>query len=195
MSTDPLPSSAEAVVTEPLVAPAGEAVPPVTADAAPPATTPATGIAVAAERRSRARLVAGLRRFARFAIMLALLVGGAALGSRSFQASQPAPPVLGDPVTAGVPTPPVVTEFIAAFATNNADAIRSAVPAEPYKQLASELQRWDISTITSIQTLSTFEQAGHSSTAIVMIGRSSAGNVVTINLIIQESGGKIVSFR
>lgn len=203
-SSEPVPASAEMTAAEAAAVPA-ESVPadavtaePASTAAAPaPTAGPATvAPAVSAPARLRsARAVAGLRRLINFAIMVALLVGGVAIGYRSFQAAQPPAPLVGDPVTADVPPPPVVAEFVTALASNDADAIRSAVPTDPYKELTSELQRWGIATVTSIQTLSTFNDGPRSSTAIVLIGTSTQGNSVNINLNIQADAGKIVSFR
>ena len=134
-------------------------------------------------------------RLVRFMVMVALLVGGVALGSASFQRSQPPAPVAGDPVTAGVAAPPIVQEFVTALASNDPDAVRSAVPTDPYKLLTSEMQRWDFATVTSVETLSTYVDDPRSSTAIVLIGRTSGGNPVSINLIVHADAGKIVSFR
>ena len=165
----------------------------------PPAPAVPAGPAVPAEAaapsRRRLVLLAGIGRLARLIVMVALLVAGVALGSASFQRSQPPAPVAGDPVTAGVAPPPIVQEFVTALASNDPDAIRSAVPTDPYKLLAAELQRWDFATVTSVETLSTLDDGPRSSTAIVLIGHTSGGNPVSINLIVHADAGKIVSFR
>jgi hypothetical protein len=175
-------------------APAPPLVPPVPATPATPATPAASAEAALASRR-RLALLAGFGRVVRFIVMVALLVAGVALGSASFQRSQPPAPVAGDPVTAGIVPPPIVQEFVSALASNDPDAIRSAVPTDPYKLLAAELQRWDFATVTSVETLSTLDDGPRSSTAIVLIGHTSAGNPVSINLIVHADAGKIVSFR
>ena len=175
-------------------APAPPLVPPAPAVPAGPATVAASADAALPSRR-RLVLLAGLGRLARLIVMVALLVAGVALGSASFQRSQPPAPVAGDPVTAGVAPPPIVQEFVTAIASNDPDAIRSAVPTDPYKLLAAELQRWDFATVTSVETLSTLDDGPRSSTAIVLIGHTSGGNPVSINLIVHADAGKIVSFR
>ena len=175
-------------------APAPPLVPPAPSAASTPATLAASAEAALPSRR-RLVALAGLGRLVRFIVMVALLVAGVALGSASFQRSQPPAPVAGDPVTAGVAPPAIVQEFVTALASNDPDAIRSAVPTDPYKLLAAELQRWDFATVTSVQTLSTFADGPRSSTAIVLIGHTSGGNPVSINLIVHADAGKIVSFR
>ena len=175
-------------------APAPPLVPPAPSAAATPATLAASAEAALPSRR-RLVALAGLGRLVRFIVMVTLLVAGVALGSASFQRSQPPAPVAGDPVTAGVAPPAIVQEFVTALASNDPDAIRSAVPTDPYKLLAAELQRWDFATVTSVQTLSTFADGPRSSTAIVLIGHTSGGNPVSINLIVHADAGKIVSFR
>jgi hypothetical protein len=69
------------------------------------------------------------------------------------------------------------------------------VPTEPYKLFTNEMQRWDFATVTSVKTLSTVVDGSRSSTAIVLIGTTSSGNPVSINLIVHADAGKIVSFR
>jgi hypothetical protein len=141
-------------------------------------------------------VMAGLGRFARLTVMIAVFAGGVAYGYTSFQSNQPvvtAP--VGDPVTAGVQPPLVVMEAIAAIASNDADRIRSAVPGDPYKLLTSELQRWDFQEVTSVETLSTFVDGTRSSTEIVIVGRATTGNPININLVVHAQGGQIVSFR
>ena len=175
-------------------APAPPLVPPAPSAAATPATLAASAEAALPSRR-RLVALAGLGRLVRFIVMVTLLVAGVALGSASFQRSQPPAPVAGDPVTAGVAPPAIVQEFVTALASNDPDAIRSAVPTDPYKLLAAELQRWDFATVTSVETLSTFADGPRSSTAIVLVGHTSGGNPVSINLIVHADAGKIVSFR
>jgi hypothetical protein len=172
-------------------APAPPLVPPVPVAPA----TPAASAEAAPPSRRRLALLAGFGRIVRFIVMVALLVAGVALGSASFQRSQPPAPVAGDPVTAGIVPPPIVQEFVTALASNDPDSIRSAVPTDPYKLLAAELQRWDFATVTSVETLSTLDDGPRSSTAIVLIGHTSGGNPVSINLIVHADAGKIVSFR
>jgi hypothetical protein len=141
-------------------------------------------------------IVAGLTRVLRFALMLALLAVGIAIGYQSFITSRP--PTTGpisDPATAGNQPAPVVREFIAAVGRNDADAIRSAVPATPYKALTSEMSRWEINTVTSVDTLATYEDGQRTATAFVIVGRDSGKNPVAINLIVETQAGNIVGFK
>ena len=223
MSGEPIPAESEALsaetpavpaaMVEPVPArpavpaappvPGGPATPAAPAETAPPVVpavpavpaAPATPVEAVSPARRRLVTLAGIGRLVRFVLMAALLVGGIALGYASFERSRPPAPVAGDPVTAGVAAPPIVQEFVTALASNDADSVRSAVPTDPYKLLASELQRWDFATVTSVETLSTLVDGSRSSTAIVLIGRTSGGNPVSINLIVHADAGKIVSFR
>ena len=168
--------------------------------AAVPAGTvavPAAGnVAVPARRPRRLAVVAGLTRLARLALALGLLVVGVAIGYQTFLTSQPAPtgPVA-DPATAGNLPAPVVREFLAAVGRNDADAIRSAVPAAPYKSLTAEMARWEIHEVTKVETLATYEDGQRTATAFVMIGRDSSQNPVAINLVVETETGNIVSFK
>ena len=163
-----------------------------TAEAAEAGAAPVSAPA----RRRRLAVLAGLTRLLRFALVLALLAVGVAIGYRSFLTSEPAPtgPVA-DPATAGNLPAPVVREFIAAVGRNDADAIRSAVPADPYKALTAEMARWEIQQVTKVETLATYEDGQRTTTAFVMIGRDSSRNPVAINLIVETEAGNIVSFK
>jgi hypothetical protein len=225
MSGDPRPASGEATGAEPLpppttdaaVIPAQAGVIPApetetetgadaqavatgaTAQATAPAALAAPIDAAPAIGRARRRglaIVAALTRILRFALAFAILGVGIAFGYQSFLSSQPLPtgPV-SDPVTAGNQPAPVVREFIAAVASNDADLIRSAVPADPYKSFTSEMARWEFQEVTSVETLATHEDGPRTATAFVMIGRDNAGNPVAINLVVQTEGGNIVAFR
>lgn len=196
-STDATVIPADAAATAVGVPAAGTTAAPAPVPADVTATDAATAGAIAPVRRPRRLAVmAGLTRLLRFAAMLALLTVGAAIGHQSFLTSQPAPtgPVA-DPATAGNLPAPVVREFIAAVGRNDADAIRSAVPASPYKSLTAEMARWEIHEVTKVETLATYEDGKRTATAFVMIGRDSSKNPVAINLVVETEAGNIVGFK
>ncbi len=151
--------------------------------------------ATAPGRRRLARLRVGLGRLVRAAVMIALFVGGIALGHANVRPSTPVAAPAGDPATVGVLPAPAVQELVAALLTNDADRVRAAVPAEPYTLLTSEMQRWDFETVSTVETLSTLVDGPRSSTAMVLIGRTTTGNPVNINLVVHTVDGQIVSFR
>ena len=166
---------------------------PAAAAAVGPADAPAV---VGVPRRRSLAIVAGLTRVLRFALVLAGFGFGVLLGYQYFLTSQPAPTgQVVDPATAGNLPAPVVREFIAAVARNDADAIRSAVPATPYKALTAEMSRWEINKVTSVETLATFEDGQRTATAFVMIGRDGSQNPVAINLVVETQAGNIVGFK
>jgi len=170
------------------------------APAAPPATAPSVAAdappAISTARRRLLVLRAGLGRVLRFALVLAIFIGGVAFGYRAFLASQPAPSApFSDAATAGNQASPVVREFIAAVATNDADAVRSAVPAGPYKLFTYEMERWEFQEVTSVDTLATYEDGTRTSTAFVMVGRDPSNNPIAINLIVETQDGNIVGFK
>ncbi len=140
--------------------------------------------------------MAGLIRVLRFALVLAGFAFGVALGYQAFLRSEPPPTAsVAELATAGNLPAPVVREFIAAVARNDADAIRSTVSADPYKALTAEMSRWEINTVTSVKTLATFEDGQRTATAFVMIGRDGSQNPVAINLIVETQAGNIVGFK
>lgn len=192
----PVPEPAAETAAGAALAPTAETA---AADAAAAATGAAAadaGLAVPARRPRRLAVLAGVTRVLRFAVMLALLTVGAAIGYQSFLTSRPAPTgPIADPATAGNLPAPVVREFLAAVGRNDADAIRSTVPAEPYKSLTAEMSRWEIHEVTKVDTLATFEDGQRTATAFVMIGRDSGQNPVAINLIVETQAGNIVGFK
>jgi hypothetical protein len=163
---------------------------------APAAAAAAATLPASAARRRGLAVVAGIGRLLRFALVVALFAAGIALGYRSFlaQPSAAAGPAA-DPATAGKQPAPVIQEFIAAVATNDADRIRSAVPAEPYKLFTSEIERWKFQQVTSVETLATYEDGQRAATAFVMLGLDTNGNPIAMNLVVETQDGNIVSFK
>ena len=173
---------AAAAITEPLAPPidapiADPAAPPTTTPA--PATTPAT---TSPYKSRRLHLLAGIRWLAARAFAIALFVGGVAIGYSLYVAVQPPPIVALDPAVDGAVAPAVVQEFIAALASNDAAALRSAVPADPYQLLIAEMSRWDFQTVQSVETLSTYVDGPRTATELVMTGLSTEGIPVSVNL-------------
>jgi hypothetical protein len=143
----------------------------------------------------RDAMARGLKRFLAFAFTVALLVGGVAIGYNRYLATQPVVQPVGDPVTSGVQPTAAVQELVAALATNDADAIRSAVPEDPYKLLTNEMERWSFGEVAAVETLSTYVDGPRTSTAVILRGTSTDGSPVAINLVVQTLDGAIVSFR
>jgi len=166
-------------------------------EAEDPAVVQAAAEAAQAKRTSGRRVRVGrfFVRMATFALTLALLASGIALGVAAFQRTQPPPVTVGDASTGGVAAPPIVKELTDALQTNNADSIRSAVSTGPYEKLAAELQQWDIKGVTSVETLATMQDGTRSATEIVIRAKTSAGNPLIINLVVHVDANKIVNFR
>jgi hypothetical protein len=199
---EPAPESAVATAATAVAdAPAAPAA--VTADAAASSGAGASadaGVAtdVPAEAKPRRRLAMPLAvAWALRAIIgTALFVGGIAIGYAWYQSDQvETPAVIADPATAGVATPAVVREFVAALASNDSDALRSAVTGDPYRLLAGELQKWGFQEVTSVETLATTVQGERSATEIVMRGVDTAAAPIIINLIVHTEGNAITDFR
>jgi hypothetical protein len=128
--------------------------------------------------------------------VLALFVGGLALGNAAFQSSQaPEPTQVVDPVTDGVEPPAVVREFVGALSSGDADSLRSSLQAEPHARLTSEFRRFDIQHISSVETLSTHVDGSRSATGIVMQGTTTTGVPISINLVVLADGNTIEGFR
>ena len=189
MSDETLPATAM-----PAEAAAAPAAPAVQAERAAPEV--ATAPVVSPFRRRGLVFVAGLTRVARFAFVLALFAVGVAFGYQSHVNSQPSPagPVT-NPATAGNLPAPVIRELIAAVGANDADRIRSAIPAEPYKLFTSEMQRWEFQTVTGVETLATYEDGTRTATSFVMLGRDLAGNPIAMTLVAETKDGNIVGFK
>jgi hypothetical protein len=154
-------------------------------------------VAVTAPTRRRIRLAVptALARMLTTLVSIALFAGGVALGVAAFRSTQPVEVPAADPATAGMAPPAIVREFVAALEADDADALRSAVPTDPYRLLAGELQKWDISTVTSVETLATLAEGERSVTQIVLRGRDPASAPIIINLMVHADGQSIVSFR
>lgn len=178
-----------AAIAEPLSPPA-DAVPTEPAPAAD--TTPA---AASPYKSRRLHLLAGIRWLVARAFAIALFVGGVAIGYGAYLAVQPPPIVALDPAIDGTVAPAVVQEFIAALASNDAAALRSAVPADPYQLLIAEMGRWDIQSVESVETLSTYVDGQRSATQLIVNGTSTADTPVSINLVVHVDTGEIASFR
>ena len=128
--------------------------------------------------------------------VLALFIGGLALGNAAFQSSQaPEPAQVVDPVTDGVEPPAVVREFVGALSSGDADSLRSSLQAEPHARLTSEFRRFDIQQISSVETLSTHVDGSRSATGIVMQGTTTTGVPISINLVVLADGNTIEGFR
>jgi hypothetical protein len=143
----------------------------------------------------RATFARRTKRFVRWAAFSALLIGGIALGYQRYLMTQPVEQPTGDPVTSGVQPTVAVQEFIVALGSNDADAIRAAVPSDPYKLLTNEMERWSFGEVTAVETLSTYVDGPRSSTAVILRGTSTDGSPLAINLVVQTMDGAIVSFR
>jgi hypothetical protein len=187
------------VTAEPLVPDA----PAVAAEAAPAAVDPGaaadatatTDLPIMAHHSRRLHLVAGLRWLLARALAILVFVLGVTLGYGAFLATQAPPLALVDPATGGNATPAVVEEFITALASNDAAALRSAVPTAPYQLLIAEMDRWEYRSISSVERLSTYADGPRTATELVLHGTTTAGNPVTVNLVVHVDAGTIVSFR
>ena len=152
---------------------------------------------VAAPARSTRWLVflAGLRRVGLVFLAIVFFAGGAALGYAAFVASRVPPPIPGDVGTAGAQPPPVVQEFIAALGRNDSDAIRSALPPQPHKDLTDLMTSYGIQNLNGTEVLGTLVDGTRSATEIVMTGARTNGNPFAINLVILADSGQIKGFR
>ena len=142
------------------------------------------------------RLMGVFAMLLRGVLVLALFVGGYALGQAAFRNSQTGTPTtIVDPTTDGVQPPAVVREFVGALSAGDADALRSSLGAEAHARLTSEFRRFDIQSITGVQTLSTHADGARSATEIVMQGTTTSGVPISINLVVLSDGNTIEGFR
>ena len=205
MSGDPAP-----VVEPDASMAAGGTVPTTTGDAATMPMTPAAPVgpdatAVAAPavvaqvitpRPSRRPVVlAWLRRFVVVVLSAALLVGGIVLGSTTFQRTRVAVPAGGGEVELTQPPADVAKEFIAALAAGDSDAIRSALSAQPNKDITDEFTKFGIKKVMGVDTLGTSVDGPRSATEVLLHTVTTAGSKFDINLIILVNGNTIEGFR
>jgi hypothetical protein len=171
---------------------------PMAVDAPAEVEAPSPVDAAPAVRSSRRGAVArGGLRLIQFAFGVALFVVGVYLGVLAFQAAQ------SDPLTGGagagavsdVGTPPVVQDFASALGSGGADAVRSSVSPEVFAMLANELERWQFTSISKVEVLSTTTDGPRSATALVMTGPVTSGATLSMNLIVQTDGGRITTLR
>ncbi len=170
---------------------AGEAVG--SADAAPTVAPDAKAAAQAGQ--ARLRLLAVTRRLGGFAFTLALLVVGAWAGSEAFRNSQPvaAPPA--NPAVAGVPAPAVVQEFAAAIESNDTDRVRTSMAKEIFDTYASELQKYSLSTVDSVEIVGTLLDGPRTATMLVLTARRTDTSPFALFLVVQTQDGQIVRLR
>ena len=194
------PATAEATPADP--APAEAAATAATtaeahaADAGATAVPAAPGVAVDAPAgRTRTRILAGVRRFLRFAFALALFAAGILAGVDLFLRSQPVAAPVGDPAVNGVSAPAVVTELAAAINNDDADRIRSALAPEVFGSYTAEMERDGIVSVDGVETLGTYADGPRTATALVILGRTADGTAFAINLVVLAQDGQIVRLR
>ncbi len=174
-----------------------------------PAETVTTAEAVAATQaaaadapavsgpRRRERAAVFMRRFAVFALAVALLVGGVVLGSVIFQRARPAADVVpaGQVGTTAEQPALVAQEFIGALRANDFDAMRSAMQPEAALHFNDEIERRGVMTIDKVEVLGTHVSGQQSATEILMQYQNDQDLPLSINLVILVDGGKIEGFR
>jgi hypothetical protein len=189
-------ADAPAIDGQPITAPPLEP-PAADAPAEDVVATPVAAAPVVRDSRRGAVARGGLR-FIQFVFGLALFVVGVYLGVLAFQATQ------SDPLTAGAGAgavsdialaPPVVQDFASALGSGGADAVRSSVSPEVFAMLANELERWQFTSISKVEVLSTTTDGPRSATALVMTGPISSGATLSMNLIVHTEGGRITTLR
>jgi hypothetical protein len=178
---------------------AGELAPPVTpsapADAGPAvvdAGAPVPATAEPSTRRVAAR--AGVLWLMRMALSIGLFAIGIGIGLAYFQRLQP-PPVVPADISTGSATPAVVQELVTALGSNDPDAMRSAVPPDPYAQLVGEMVRRDFKEITRVETLTTVTDGYRTATEVILFGNTTTNLPVLVNLVVQTQSGQIVMLR
>lgn len=199
VAADSHAATAEAATAEPVAS----------ADAVTPMETVTTAEAVAATQaaaadapavsgpRRRERAAVFMRRFAVFALAVALLVGGVVLGSVIFQRARPAADVVpaGQVGTTAEQPALVAQEFIGALRANDFDAMRSAMEPEAALHFNDEIERRGVMTIDKVEVLGTHVSGQQSATEILMQYKNDQDLPLSINLVILVDGGKIEGFR
>lgn len=168
-----------------------------TAEAVAATQAAAADTPAASGPRRRERVATFMRRFAVFAVAVALFVGGIALGATIFQSNRPAstatPP--GQVGTTTEQPAPVTQEFITALRANDFDAMRSSLQPEAAIHFVDEIERRGVMTIDKVEVLGTHVAGQLSATEILMQYKSDEDLPRSINLVILVDGGKIEGFR
>jgi hypothetical protein len=165
-------------------------------EVAPETPVVATDTPVVAAKPSRRPVILGaIRRLAIFVIAVSLFVVGISLGQLTFQRTRPIPHGSDAPITVAQTPPEVAQEFITALGANDADAMRSALAAQPNKDLTDEFERFSIKKIVSVQTLGTSVDGTRSATEILLKAEKTDGLPFEVNLVILVDGGAIEGFR
>jgi hypothetical protein len=159
-----------------------------------PAVTTETPVAAAKPSR-RPVILGAFRRLAILVIAVSLFVVGIGIGQLTFQRTRPAPRVSDVPITVANTPPEVAQEFITALGANDADAMRSALAAQPNKDLTDEFERFSIKKIVSVETLGTSVDGNRSATEILLKAEKTDGLPFEVNLVILVDGGAIEGFR
>jgi hypothetical protein len=200
--------TAEAAAADASTAEAATAESVAAAEAVTPAETVTTAEAVAATQaasdapaesgsRRRERVTTFLRRFAVFALAVALLVGGIALGATIFQMTRPASDVVpAGQVGTTAEQPALVTqESIGALRANDFDAMRSSMQPEAALIFNDEIERRGVMKIDRVEVLGTHVAGPRSATEILLQYKTDEDLPLAINLVILVDGGKIEGFR
>lgn len=196
MTAEPLPTEPTAPA-EP-AAPAAEALPaePLAAEALPAAPfvepTPAAAPAVDPTPR-RLRVVAATRRLLAAVLLLAIFGLGAAVGYSTFVVNEPAAPAVGGPALGDTPAPASVQELVAGLAANDPDALRSAVPPQPFQVLTTAMQ--GVQEVRSVETLATFADGPRTASHLILHVVQENGVPATFNLTVLTQDGAIVGVR
>jgi hypothetical protein len=124
--------------------------------------------------------------------MVGLFVAGIAAGWAIHGRTQPAP--LASYATLPSAQPPaVVTKLGDALLANDADRLGTVVTGDALAALAKAIQ--DFSQVTEVEYVGSATIDQGTASAIVIHGRGSSGESLTINLVVQSSGGEIQGFR
>jgi len=166
-----------------------------TADPVAPAVVATAAPAATPKPARRPIVLAWLRRLAVFVLSVALLVGGIVLGNTTFQRTRLATPAGGGEVELSQPPPDVAKEFITALAAGDSDAIRSALSAQPNKDITDEFAKFGIKKVMGVDTLGTSVDGPRSATEVLLHTVTTDGNKFDINLIILVNGNTIEGFR
>ena len=161
------------------------------------ATDAASDAPADASPRRRERVTSVMQRLGVFAIAVALLVGGIALGSTIFRMTRPATDVVpAGQVGTTAEQPALVTqEFIAAMRTSDFDALRSSLQPEAAIHFEDEIQRRAMKSIDKVEVLGTHVFGERSATEILLQYKTDEDIPRSINLVILVDGGKIEGFR
>jgi hypothetical protein len=161
---------------------------------AEPTASAAAAVPVSGRRFDRARRI-GAR--LRPIFVIALFVGGLAIGIGTFQLTRPQARETAhvQDVAPSADVPPAIQSLAAALRADDRKMLATIVPPKPYGLLAGELARMDMASISYVEILGTYPSQDFTVTQVFIVGADSTGSATATNILVHLQNGHIVDIR